>query len=275
MSEISLYTFLARVEQLPAKNTYYSFNCTTKIYNNGTFKIQKNSWYNQLGCPPVSHNGSMSEQELKDKTLEYLKRTRKAIFDLALNNQDKFQYFITLTFKYSDSEYSHDKVLKQLQNWLIVQRRNNPDMYYILVPEFHPTSTINRIHFHGLFGNCPSWSFTQAVSSKTGKPIFTKYGSKVYNLDNYNLGFTTVSFIDRPEEVCNYISKYATKDILKLVELKNKKKYWYSRNLDKVKTYKTDFTGNVKDLQLHYGMFYYDEFKRDNSSVEVGSFCLY
>lgn len=272
MSDLSLYTFLKRVEQLPSHNHMKSFNSTTKIYNNGTFKIQKNSWYTLTGTPPNPHNGTYTEQLKLDKTIEYLKSTKKKIFDIAYNNQDLFQYFITLTFDLPGSTYSHDTVLSKLTNWLDTQRKQNPNMYYLLVPELHKSG---RLHFHGLFGNCPNWSFSPAINKKTKKPIFTKYGSPVYNLDNYTLGFTTVSIIDRPSQVCNYISKYCTKDIISLAELKNKKKYWASRNLNKVRVYKTDFQGNVKDLQSFYGMFHYDEYKRDNSTIQLGSFCIY
>lgn len=275
MSSFELYRFLKKYNSYDSKNHMKSYNTTTKIYNNGTFKIQKNSWYTLAGTPPVPHNGSMSDREKEDKTIQYLKQVKKDIYDLAINNQDKFHYFITLTFNISNSSYSHELVLNKLQNWLRVQRRNNPDMYYILVPELHPNSDIPRLHFHGLFGNVPSWTFTQATNFHTGDLIFTKYGSPVYNLDNYKLGFTTVSIIDRPEQVSNYISKYTTKDIISLSSLKNKKKYWYSRNLSKPRVFKTEFDGSVKSLEDKFDLFYYDVYTRDSSSVEVGSFCLY
>lgn len=271
---MNLDTFLYLIDKkaIPFNNNYVSYNTIIKKYNNHTFKIQKNSWYVLSNLPPTPHNGTYSLQKKEDKTIQYLKQTKKTIFDFAYNNQDKFQYFVTLTFNIPDSKYSHDLVLSKLRNWLITQRRSNPNMYYILVPEFHPTSTINRLHFHGLFGNCPSWKFKPAINSNTGKPIFTKNGSQIYNLVNYSLGFTTVSFIDRPEEVSNYISKYTTKEIINLSSLKHKKKFWHSSNLDRVEVRKLDFTGNVYDLGYKFGCIYYNEYKRDNSSVELGSF---
>lgn len=176
MSDLCLYSFLNRVEQLPSHNHMKSFNTTTKIYNNGTFKIQKNSWYTLTGTPPNPHNGSYTEQLKLDKTIDYLKTTKKKIFDLAYNNQDLFQYFITLTFDLPGSTYSHDIVLSKLTNWLDTQRKQNPNMYYLLVPELHKSG---RLHFHGLFGNCPNWSFSSAINKKTKTDIYKIWFSSI------------------------------------------------------------------------------------------------
>ena len=90
-------------------------------------------------------------------------------------------------------------------------------MSYILVPEFHKSG---RLHFHGLVGNVPKWKLSRAVNAKTGEAMFIDH-TAIYNLDDYKLGFTTISKIKSREKVCNYISKYATKD---LIDLKSKKK---------------------------------------------------
>lgn len=275
MYDFTLYRFLKKYDNLPSHCNYKRYNTKVKLYKDHTFVIKKNSFDILTGSPSSPHNGSMSEIEKLDKTLFYLKDTKKRIRDIACNNADKFEYFITLTFNVPDIKYSHEFVLSKLKNWLIVQRRNNPNMVYILVPEFHPTSTINRLHFHGLFGNVPSWELSQAFNPHNNKPLFTKWGSIIYNLDNYKLGFTTVSKIDSPDGVSNYISKYATKEILELVELKGKKKYWCSKNLDRPVEHKILFNGNVSDLSDRFDTNYLNTFRTDNRFIEVGSFCFH
>lgn len=56
--------------------------------------------------------------------------------------------------------------------------------------------------------------------------------SPIYNLKKYKLGYTTVSKVKNLEAVSHYISKYITKELL---NLKNKKNVWHSRNLIKPK----------------------------------------
>ena len=214
-----------------------------------------------------SHNGKLSLERKEQLNKEYLKFTKSQILDLALNNQDKWEYFLTLTF--SDSElggYSHDKAIKRLCNWLIVQRRNNPNMFYLIVPEFHKSG---RLHFHGLVGNVPKWQLEEATNGE-GRRIRVN-GKQIYNLKNYKLGFSTISFIQDKQKVSNYISKYVTKE---LIDLKYKKRYWYSRNINYPNTYYTYFDGNIMDLEKHYIALYKKEIKKDNCTISIANFQL-
>ena len=207
----------------------------------------------------------MEKKEQLNK--EYLKFTKTQILDLALNNQDKWEYFLTLTF--SDSElggYSHDKAINKLCNWLIVQRRNNPNMFYLIVPEFHKSG---RLHFHGLVGNVPKWQLEIATNNE-GKRIRVN-GKQIYNLKNYKLGFSTISYIQDKQKVSNYISKYVTKE---LIDLKYKKRYWYSRNINYPNTYYTYFDGNIMDLEKHYNLLFYKDIKKDNCTISIANFHL-
>ena len=183
-----------------------------------------------------------------------------------MNNEDKWEYFLTLTF--SDDElggYTHEKAIKKLCNWLIVQRRNNPNMFYLIVPEFHKSG---RLHFHGLVGNVPNWNLERA--KRNGRYIFVN-GKQIYNLTNYKLGFSTISYIEDKQKVANYISKYVTKE---LITLKYKKRYWYSRNIQYPKTYYTYFDGTIDDLGKHYDVLYKKDIKKDNCLVSIANFKL-
>lgn len=246
------------------------YNLSTKTYKDNLVKCKKVSFDCMKGyCKNNSHNGTMSEEELDYKTKKYLKVVKTNIIDLAYNNQEKFEYFITLTF--SDKEigekYSHENCIKLLSKWINNQKHQNPKMSYILVPEFHKSG---RLHFHGLVGNVPNWKFSKGINAKTGKPIRIN-GCYIYNLDNYKLGYTTISKIKDKEKVTNYISKYATKE---LITLKSKKRYWYSRNLEKPKIDYDYIEINLKDYLKEKDVKYYDVFQTDNREIEIGNYQL-
>lgn len=81
-------------------------------------------------------------------------------------------------------------------------------MSYILVPEFHKSG---RLHFHGLVGNVPKWKMSKAINPHNNKLIKIN-NTQIYNLDNYKLGYTTISKIKSKEKVTNYISKLQRKN---------------------------------------------------------------
>lgn len=131
-------------------------------------------------------------------------------------------------------------------------------MEYLLVPELHKSG---RLHFHGLFRNVKNWRLSPAISPKTGRVIY-KNGSRIYNLVNYKLGFTTVSKIKNQEAVTIYISKYITKGLL---DLKNKKHYWRSKslNLPRYDYYKSN-PDEIYDILKDYNITYEKRTEEDN-----------
>lgn len=249
--------------------TYYFYNSKFKIYSNHTMKAIKYSFDVCKGIPPMQtkHNGNSSKEELEHYHKQYLKVVRNEIIDLALNNLELWEYFITLTFndKELGGTYNHNKALEKLKNWLIVQRRNNPNMYYLIVPEFHKSG---RLHFHGLVGNVPNW---QLEKSRKNNRLIKVNGKQIYNLLNYKLGYSTISFIEDKFRVSLYISKYVTKE---LIDLKNRKRYWYSRNLTKPKIYYSYFNGDLIDLSTKLDMTNYQEIEKDNSTITIANFKL-
>ena len=250
-------------------DVFYSYNLTLKKYRDNLVKCKRTSFDVIKGIPLHNqHNGSMSADELEEKGRLYLKQVKTNIVDLAYNNKDKFEYFITLTFDDREiGEYSHERVIYLLTSWLNNQRRSNKNMYYILVPEFHKSG---RLHFHGLVGNVPKWKFSKAINPHTKKLIKVN-NTQIYNLDNYKLGYTTISKIKSKEKVTNYISKYATKE---LITLKSKKRYWYSRNLDKPQVelsyLDTSLTDYFKDQDIKYN----DVFTTENREIELLNYQL-
>lgn len=203
------------------------YNAVVKTFSSGVSKIRFNSYSNMKGMfRDNKKNGSSTEEQLERYRQKRLHQRREQIRDLAYNFS-AWQYFVTLTFDddfFTNSIYSHDEAIKLLKKWLNNQRKQNPDMIYLVVPELTETG---RLHFHGLFARVPKWRLSPAFSAKTGRPIY-KNGCRIYNLANYELGFTTISKIKSVDKVSFYISKYMTKQLL---NLRNRKNFWHSRNL--------------------------------------------
>ena len=150
-------------------------------------------------------------------------RTIQNIYEISRAN--KWEYFITLTFNPEKVDsFNYQEVVKKLSKWLNhLKERYCPDLKYIIVPELHKSG---RYHFHGLFsdiGNMP------LVDSGKRLPD----GSTIYNIGNYTLGFTTATKIKDNARVTSYIAKYITKELCAVTA--NKKRYWCSKNLNRVK----------------------------------------
>lgn len=162
-------------------------------------------------------------EEKKNRSLKNSKsRTIQKIYEITRSNE--WEYFITLTFNPDkvDSFY-YPEVVKKLSIWLNnLKKRYSPNLKYIVVPELHKSG---RFHFHGLFADIGNMSLVDS-----GKKL--PDGSVIYNIGNYDLGFTTATKIKDNARVSSYITKYISKDLCVVTE--NKKRYWCSRNLNKV-----------------------------------------
>ncbi len=238
------------------------YNTKITRFSNGVVKYKKSSYISSKGiCPRNQHNGSCSEEELDAKTKKYLKIVRENILNLAFNFS-KWEYFITLTFDFRNrGEYSHEKAIDLLTKWINNQKHQNRDMIYLLVPEFHKSG---RLHFHGLIANVPKWEFIEA--KRPDGTLIKENGLQIYNLKNYKLGFTTISKIQDQEKVSNYITKYATKE---LITLKNKKRYWYSRNLEKPITDYDLINMDLKEYLEDKNVSFYRKFDKQECSIEL------
>lgn len=148
------------------------------------------------------------------------RRTLNTVYDLARANH--WEWFFTFTFNPAKVDsFDYDLTSKKLSVWLNhLRSRKHPDMKYLVVPEQHKSG---RWHFHGLFSGIPEAALTDSGHKD-------KKGRVIYNFDNYNLGFSTVTKIDGVAEACSYLCKYITKDLCKMTF--NKKRYWRSRNVD-------------------------------------------
>lgn len=166
-----------------------------------------------------------------------LKRAKDKVFEIVSCND--WAYMVTFTLdKEKIDRYNAAEVQKRFCKWLDnnVQRRG---LYAIIIPELHEDGAI---HFHGLVNNALEMRFSDTYKVKgKKKPVklstLRKNGKKpqdsdvkkVYNVVNYNLGFSTAikltgdGFDEAFEElnesisrVASYMTKYCTKDMQKI-----------------------------------------------------------
>lgn len=142
------------------------------------------------------------------------RRARLLAYDLIKCNAD-LNAFATLTFSPEkvDDKASYAECYKHLRTWLSngVQRDG---MKYICVPEL---TKAGDVHFHAI-ANWDALRTERAINPNTGKPL-RHHGDQVYNVTNFNAGFTTVQKVrqragdeDPREAVARYIFKYMTKN---------------------------------------------------------------
>lgn len=160
------------------------------------------------------------------------RRAKRMVLDYALANE--FSQFFTLTFdtKLNDS-FNYDHCKKLVSKWFNNQRRDSPDLSYVVVSEKHKSG---RIHFHAIVNNY-NGETERAVNPHNGRKI-VKNGKQIWNLKGWKYGYSTMSTIENREATAYYLTKYLSKDF---IEAFNKKRYWASRNLKKpTKTYNVD-----------------------------------
>lgn len=149
-------------------------------------------------------------------------RTKNKIYNYARDNT--WEWFLTFTFdpKQVDS-FNYDEVVDCMSEFFRFIRRNrNTDIKYLVVPEKHKSG---RYHLHGVFSNMDMSLWKMQFSGHT-----TKGGLPIYNIGGFPYGFTTATQVQSSTRVSHYISKYITKDMFD--GIKNKKRYWSTRNLN-------------------------------------------
>lgn len=166
-----------------------------------------------------------------------LSRSINAIYNISRSNV--WDWFFTFTFNPdSVDSYNYNDCVQCLSKWLNNVRRTCPDIRYLIVPEKHESG---RFHFHGLFACCDNLGFVDS-----GKK--TKKGQVIFNISKYKYGFTTATRIDDNAKATKYICKYINKDLIS--DSFNKKRYWVSRNVERVEPQDAVFTREeIEDLK--------------------------
>lgn len=182
-------------------------------------------------------NEDRTQEEAQRCFENSINQTRKRVFNLVKSN--KWEYFITLTFKREDIKWSADNyndVARCCTQFMAnLKRRYAPDLIYIIVPEFH--SDGKNFHFHGLVANVGSIKFVESGH-------FTDAGDIIFNMIQWKYGFSTATVVKDSDKCSSYISKYMNKNNLNSIP--NKKRYFCSRNILKVQP--TFYNMELSDL---------------------------
>ena len=132
-------------------------------------------------------------------------RAKKRFFD-AMMADPELDAMVTLTFSPDKVERtSYAEIIKKLSVWLD-NRVRRKGLKYLLVPEYHKDGV--SIHFHG---------FMNSNSLKLVDSGHKQKGRKVYNVKDFDFGFTTAVMLDgNRERAAYYCYKYITKETVRI-----------------------------------------------------------
>lgn len=163
----------------------------------------------------------MPGSDVGERFSNNLKRAVNQVYDLARSNH--FDWFITLTLDPKRVDRSNYDECAMLVRLFTDRLRHNGNKW-LIVPELH--SDGKSYHFHGLV---------------QGDLDLTHWKGEVYNLNNFEFGYTTAMKIKDPQRVATYIAKYLTKE---LSVPKGRKCFWASRSLAKPTVEYVDMPGD-------------------------------
>lgn len=167
----------------------------------------------------VKHDGSKVEK----KELENCSRAIQSIYDYCRSTY--WDWFITLTFSPKECDRSN---YVEVSNLMVkfTQSLRYYQCLYVVIPEQHKDGAW---HFHGLIkGDLP----VEPAFSPKGKPLFDNKGRRIYNITNFNVGYTTATAVGNSDRAVSYLTKYLTKSKMFAVP-KGRKRFWASRSLPK------------------------------------------
>ncbi len=233
------------------------YNRRTTDYGNGKLEIAS---YHvpRLRCMGIVRTSSgwgavMTDKAQKERTRRQIYAIRRKIKGYALSNS--FRWFVTLTFNpekvdSSDYETAKSTLLKWCRKMRDRHRRKGIPFDYLIIPELHKSGAV---HFHGLLGDI-SAHLVEAANPKTGKPII-RYGRPVYNLTEWEYGFSDCEKIESPERAASYITKYVTAALLTNKEMYMKKRYFNSQELAQpTVAYSMSDNTDLKEFTPNFGI---------------------
>lgn len=166
-----------------------------------------------------------AEERQKQRALEQAFRIKRKIKYYCQSND--FNLFWTLTLddtKVNAKDYTYSR--KRLQAWLKYQREKYGKFDFLFVPELHKSG---RIHFHGVTGKL-SPPLIEARYLKSNR-LIQKNGMQIYNAEDWENGFSTVSKIQSKERASSYIAKYITAELIEVPSAFHQPRYFVSRGL--------------------------------------------
>lgn len=232
----------AQVRRYSVALTKHTENpCESDTLENDIFSATRSSSSEQ------EDSYSSTQKNQADNERRSYSRSKQKVFEYA--RCVSWEWFVTFTFSPDKIDrYDYTLCSKVIRKWLNNQRRNAPDLKYLIVPEIHKDGAY---HFHGLLASIGDMRFVDSGhTTKTKEPIF--------NMVKWSYGFTTATKINDTHKVSKYIGKYITKDLCCVT--KGQQRYFVSSNLPKPNTTvflvenDTDFSNLLETLSASLGM---------------------
>lgn len=234
---------------------YEEYNRKTVDFGNGRIEVVayhspqlKYLGNNRRSVLPTKKS-VLSDEAQEERTHKQIYAIRRRIKWYALSND--FRWFVTLTFDPEKIDsFNFEIAKKALLKWCRLMRDRYKRFDYIIIPELHQSGAV---HFHGLLGDIPA-HFVEATHPRTGKPL-VRHDRQVYNLADWEYGYTDCEQIESPERAASYITKYVTTALLTNKEMYNKKRYFNSQGLHRPDvSYAMEDNEELRDFTPNFGV---------------------
>ncbi len=247
------------------------YNRRTTDYGNGKIEIvayhSPQLRYIERGKPPSDTEAETTDKAQEERTRRQIHAIRRRIKGYAFSND--FHWFVTLTFNPEKVDsFDYETAKTTLLKWRRKMRDRHEKFDYLMIPELHKSGAV---HFHGLLGDIPN-CFKEAANPKNGKPII-RHGRQVYNLTEWEYGFSDCEEIESRERAASYITKYVTAALLNNKEMYQKKRYFNSQGLAKpTVTYGMSDNTDLEGFTPNFGIVDTDEY--DRNFIDIGIYNL-
>lgn len=207
---LAAFSHTGRIKKY-ADGSYQLMVCTSPVFRVSGWEHEECS-----EAQASEHSGTTDPAANLDRAR---RRAAQRCKDLALSND--FRWFVTLTLDGSRIDrYDPSEIVRRMNRWLDNRVRND-GLAYVLVPELHKDGAV---HFHGFFNDSltvqPSGCFTvpghkrpvRARSQNHKSQLIDAGGIEIYNLPQWDLGFTTAIPIHGDYHAAvGYMLKYVRK----------------------------------------------------------------
>lgn len=245
-----------------------AYNRRTTDYGNGRIEIAAYHFprLRQKGTrgTPSGYESETTDEEQKERTKRQAYAIRRRIKGYAFSNN--FCWFVTLTFNPEKVDsFDYETAKNTLLKWCRKMRDRHDHFDYLMIPELHKSGAV---HFHGLLGDIPN-CFVKVTNPKTGKPLI-RHGRQIYNLTEWEYGFSDCEKIESRERAATYITKYVTTDLLTDKKMYNKKRYFNSQGLAKpVVTFDMNDNTDLNSFTPNFGVIETDQNGRNIINIGI------
>lgn len=197
---------------------------TIKCYNDCLYRVVKRL-FDASSVKAAALSDEEEKPEIVGKFDSALSRAKNLVRELALCNQ--WDYFVTLTFDSRWDRYDFSGRISEFLQWVQNENKTGKCIRYLLVPEFHKDGAV---HLHALMSGIaiaprPDW-WPVSVNRKDDGSYYDCWSAY-----SARYGFSAVEPVRDICAVGFYISKYITKTLCKMADMKGVHTYYRSHGL--------------------------------------------